>query len=265
MDKAKTKEPSITMGIEDLNEKIRKCKKCRLSETRINALCGEGNLNARLMLIAQAPGENENRDARMFVGPSGKVLNELLKEASIKRGKIYMTNLIKCMLPKYRKPKQDEIEICSGYLDREIELINPEVLVPLGYYATRYIFEKYELYFPPKPEFQEVLGRLSWTGDRKVFPLQHPATLLYKISLREVIIRNYCKLRVLSADCKWYPVCPMKRFYEEGRLAKEWVELYCKGDWESCIRYQLEEKGEAHSDWMLPDGSFDEKLHKEVP
>jgi len=183
------------MGIEDLNEKIRKCKKCRLSETRINALCGEGKLNARLMLIAQAPGENEDRDRRMFIGPSGKVLNELLKEASIKRGEIYMTNLIKCMLPKYRKPKQDEIELCSGYLDREIELINPEVLVPLGYYATRYIFEKYGLYLPPKPEFQGVLGRLSWAGDRKVFPLQHPATLLYKISLREVRGGNGKKLQ----------------------------------------------------------------------
>lgn len=248
------------MEIGDLNEEISKCGKCRLSETRINALCGEGNLNARLMLIAQAPGENEDRDGRMFIGPSGKVLDELLKVAYVKREEVYMTNLIKCMLPKYRRPKQDEIEICSGYLDREIELVNPKVLVPLGYYATRYIFEKYTLCLPLKPEFQSVFGRLFWTGNRKIFPLQHPATLLYNLSLKEKMIKNYCKMRVLSADCKWYSVCPMKRFYEEGKLNREWVELYCKGDWESCIRYQMEERGEAHPDWMLPDGNINKKL-----
>lgn len=248
------------MGIEDLNEEIRKCCKCRLSETRINALCGEGNPNARLMLVAQAPGENEDRDGKMFIGPSGKVLDELLKEANITRKELYMTNLVKCMLPKYRKPKPDEIKSCSGYLNREIELINPDVLVPLGYYATKYIFEKYELNLPSKSGFHEVFGKLFWRDNGKVFPLQHPATLLHNISLREVLMRNYRKLKILSVDCKWYPVCPMKRFYENGKLDRKWIELYCKGDWESCIRYQMEEKGEPHPDWMLPDGSLDERL-----
>ena len=61
-------------------------------------------------------------------------------------------------------------------------------------------------------------------------------------------------------DCKWYPVCPMKRFFTEGRLGKEWIEQYCKGDWESCKRYHMEEKGEPHPDWMLPNGTIDENL-----
>ena len=70
-------------------------------------------------------------------------------------------------------------------------------------------------------------------------------------------------IQTKSKNCKWYSACPMKRFYEEGKLSKEWIELYCKGDWESCIRYEMEEKGEYHPDYMLPDGSIDKELQKE--
>jgi DNA polymerase len=250
------------MKIDDLNKEIKKCKKCRLSETRINALCGEGNLNATLMLIAQAPGENEDREGKMFIGPSGKVLDELLAVSNIDREKIYMTNLIKCILAKCRKPKQDEIETCSQYLDEEIELINPGILAPLGYYATRYMFNKYNILLPPKSEFYKIYGKIFLAGERKILPLQHPAAVLYNNSSKEEIVKNYHKAKVVLSDCKWYPVCPMKRFYENGILNKEWVELYCKGDWESCVRYQMEEMGKAHPDWMLPDGSINERLRK---
>jgi uracil-DNA glycosylase family 4 len=252
----------VTAEIEKLNRMIRECKKCRLSGTRMNPLCGEGNIGARLMLIAQAPGENEDREGRMFIGPSGKVLDELLKKADISRKEIYMTNLVKCMLPKYRKPKQDEISLCSGYLDKEIELINPKILVPLGYYAIRHIFEKFSIQLPAKSEFEEVYCRIFLTDDKKVFPLQHPAAVLYHSSIKEKVVKDYRELKVLMSDCKWYQVCPMKRFFEQGKLDKKWVELYCKGDWKSCIRYQMEEEGKPHPDWMLPDGSIDERLHK---
>ena len=254
----------MNMGIDELNRMIRGCKRCRLSETRMNAICGEGNLNAKIMLIAQAPGEKEDKAGRMFVGPSGEVLDELLSSAGIRRDEIYMTNLIKCMLPKYRKPKQDEIEACSSYLDKEIELINPKVLVPLGYYAIRYIFQKYKIQVPSKVEFSKVFGKLFLAENRKILPLAHPASCLYNPSLKEDLIKSYRKLQVLSRDCKWYPVCPMKKFYEEGKLDKRWIELYCKGDWESCIRYQMEEEGRFHPDYMLPDGSLDKKLQREV-
>ena len=254
----------MNMGIDELNRMIRGCKRCRLSETRMNAICGEGNLNAKIMLIAQAPGEKEDKVGRMFVGPSGEVLDELLSSAGIRRDEIYMTNLIKCMLPKYRKPKQDEIEACSSYLDKEIELINPKVLVPLGYYAIRYIFQKYKIQVPSKVEFPKVFGKLFLAENRKILPLAHPASCLYNPSLKEDLIKSYRKLQVLSRDCKWYPVCPMKKFYEEGKLDKRWIELYCKGDWKSCIRYQMEEEGRFHPDYMLPDGSLDKKLQREV-
>ena len=91
--------------VRKLNVQIKRCHHCRLAGTRINALCGEGPLKAELMLVAQAPGEKENKAGRMFIGPSGKVLDALLETIRVDRQKIYMTNLIKCMLPKNRKPK----------------------------------------------------------------------------------------------------------------------------------------------------------------
>ena len=248
------------MDIENLNKEIRECNRCRLYGTRTNALCGEGDTKAKLMLVAQAPGETEDRDGNMFIGPSGKVLDKLLTEAGISRKEIYMTNLVKCMLPKNRKPKQGEIKTCSMYLDRELEMVNPEIIAPLGYYASKYIFEKYGVELPSKPEFREVYGRLLWSSDKKLLPLQHPAAVLHDPSIEEVLIRNYHKLKVVLKDCKWYPICPLKRYHEEGKLDRKWTELYCKGDWERCVRYHMEERGEPHPDWMLQDGSIDETL-----
>ena len=246
--------------IHKLNDEIRSCRKCRLSDTRIHALCGEGSVKSKLMIIAQAPGENEDREGKMFIGPSGKVLDELLKIIDISRTDIYMTNLIKCMLPKYRRPRQDEIEICGKYLNEEIALINPSVISSLGFFATRYLFQLYGITLPPKPEFREVYGKLFLAGNTRILPVQHPAAILYDDSIKNIMVRNYHKMKVLLRNCKWYPVCPMKRFYEEGRLCRKWIELYCKGDWENCIRYQMEEGGKYHPDWMLPDGTIDKSL-----
>ena len=189
------------MGIEnlvqDLNEEIRRCNKCRLAESRMNVVCGEGNLHGKIMLIAQAPGENEDREGRMFIGPSGKVLDELLTTADIDRKEVYMTNLIKCTLPKNRRPKSDEIEICSHYLDREIELIRPRILALLGHYPTKYIFEKRGIVLPSKAEFHKVYGNVLEAGDREIIPLQHPAALLHNTSIKEAMGRNYRKLKAL--------------------------------------------------------------------
>jgi uracil-DNA glycosylase family 4 len=137
----KTRMENKKKEVDRLNQSIKTCKKCRLHLTRTNALCGEGDLNARLMLIAQAPGDIEDREGRMFIGPSGKILDELLNEAGINRNEIYMTNLIKCRLPKNRRPKQSEIESCGCFLEEEIKLIGSDVIIPLGYYSSRYILK----------------------------------------------------------------------------------------------------------------------------
>lgn len=247
---------------QDLREKVRKCEKCRLWKTRRNALPGEGNLNARLMLVAQAPGQNEDWKGKMFIGPSGKKLDELFYAAGVSRKEVYLTNLIKCILPKYRKPKQDEIQACAQHLDDEIWLINPSIIATLGYYPTKHIFAKYQIPLPKsRSEFSKVYGEIFLAENRKILPLRHPATLLYESSFKEEMLKNYGKLKTLMVDCKWFQVCPMKKFYEEGRIDGKWIELYCKGDWKICVRYHMEKKGEPHPDWMLPDGSLDERLH----
>jgi len=198
------------MNIEILNKEIKNCKKCRLHETRKNVICGEGNLDNRFIIVAQAPGEKEDRKGKMFIGPSGKVLDELFGSANISREMVYMTNLIKCVLPKYRRPKSDEIEICSEYLAKEIELINPEIIVTLGYFATRYIFKKYGIMLPSKSEFCNIYGKAFFDSGIKIFPLKHPAAVLYNNEIKEEMIKNYSKLKFVQKDCKWYPVCPMK-------------------------------------------------------
>ena len=182
--------------MEGVNAEIRRCTRCRLADTRIHALCGEGDLSAGLMLIAQAPGEKEDRSGRMFIGPSGKVLDELLEIARIERKAVYMTNLVKCMLPKYRRPKSDEIEICSRYLDREIDIVNPDILVPLGYFATRFIFVKYHIPLPYKSEFHRLYGEVVEADNKYILPLRHPAAALYNPSIKEVMTENYRKMRL---------------------------------------------------------------------
>lgn len=184
----------------DLNEAIRRCRRCRLSQTRIHAICGEGNRYARLMLVAQAPGRKEDMEDRMFIGPSGQVLDALLQASQIDRKTIYMTNLVKCMLPKYRRPRSDEIAACSPYLEREIELVNPQLLAPLGYYASRYILGKFKLPLPSKPEFRQVYGNVFEASGKRILPLQHPAAELYDPSIHPVLATNYRRLGGLLAD-----------------------------------------------------------------
>lgn len=247
--------------LEDLSYRIRGCERCRLSATRKHALVGEGNGDAYLMLIALSPGEKEDSENKMFIGPSGDILNKLFQEAGIDRDSVYMTNLIKCMLPKNRKPKMDEITSCSKFLDEEIPIVHPEVIVPLGYYATRTILTKYHADTPPaREDFSKIYGRLFFSDDQKILPLPHPASLIYNPSFERETIEKYKKLKTLLHECKWFVMCPMKRFYETGRLERKWIELYCKGDWKSCVRYEMEEKGHYHPDWMLPDGTLDENL-----
>jgi len=252
-------------GFCSLKEEIKHCNKCLLSETKKNSLPGEGNPESRVMLIAQAPGEKEDEEGMMFVGPTGIALNELLGELEVKRNSLYLTNLVKCMLPNYRRPRQEEIEACSEYLDREIDIVSPEIISPLGYYSTQYICNKYNYPVSDKKEYQENLyGKLFLTQGKKIYPLTHPTALVFDTTDKEKIKKNYAKLKIFLSECKWYEVCPMKRFYERGILDTKWVELYCKGDWQSCVRYEMEENGEEHPDWMLPDGNIEKELKKEA-
>ncbi|MEA3500634.1 MAG: uracil-DNA glycosylase [Candidatus Marinimicrobia bacterium] len=181
-------------------KELQNCKLCELYKTRLNALVGEGNINSNIMLIAQAPGELEDKANKMFVGPSGKMLNKLLQHAQIPRNEIYITNLIKCNLPQNRRPKQKEIKACSKYLDMEITEIKPKILVPLGYYATKYIFEKNGLEEFSKKEFATLIGKIFITENYKIFPLSHPASILYHNEFIFKSLENFSKLKKMDKN-----------------------------------------------------------------
>ncbi|MGB9499127.1 MAG: uracil-DNA glycosylase [Dissulfuribacterales bacterium] len=182
-------------AIERLNKHVTACQKCRLSFTRRNVLCGEGKAGALFLLVALSPGKEEDFQNKMFIGPSGHVLDKLFKTVGILRESFYMTNLIKCMLPKNRRPKTDEIEACSHFLDKEISIIGPQLIVSLGYYATRYILTKYHADPPPaKKDFTNLYGHLIFSENQKILPLPHPASLLYNPSFESETIEKYRKL-----------------------------------------------------------------------
>ncbi len=209
------------------------------------------------MLVAQAPGEHEDIEDRMFIGPSGQILTGFLEKSGVRKEDIYMTNLIKCTLPGNRKPKNVEIKSCGRYLEREIDLVNPSVIATMGYYAARYIFCRYGIDFPEsKGDVSEIFGKLFYAGSVNLYPMGHTAAILYHLDLEAGMENHYRKLYVLSKRCRWYDVCPLKYFSEKGMIDKKWTEYYCHGDWESCVRYWKEEKGEYHPDEMLPDGSI---------
>ena len=120
------------MALIDLNEQIRKCRKCRLWEDAKHAVPGEGPSDAKVMLVGQNPGAEEDKTGRPFVGRAGKFLNKVLAENSFNREELFITNLVKHTSPKNRKPLPDEIEACAPYLEEQIKTIKPKLVVLMG-------------------------------------------------------------------------------------------------------------------------------------
>lgn len=186
-------------SLDVLNFQIRACEKCSLSATRKHALTGEGNIGASIFFVALSPGNREDEGNKMFIGPSGQVFNKLLQKAGIERESVYMTNLVKCILPKNRKPTLDEIEICSTFLNDEISIVQPQIIVPLGYYATLSILNKYHAdTSSAQMSFKNINGQLLILDGMKIFPITHPSALLYNPSFESATIDSYKKLKSLS-------------------------------------------------------------------
>ena len=120
------------MALNELNYQIYACKKCRLWQNAKHGVPGEGPINAKVMLIGQNPGAQEDEQGRPFVGRAGKFLTETLKEFGIKREDLFITNIVKHVSPKNRKPYPDEVEACLPYLEMQIKIIEPKVIVLLG-------------------------------------------------------------------------------------------------------------------------------------
>lgn len=248
------------MGLQEIHDDFSVCTLCSLHAFRINTPAGEGSSKSDIMIVAQAPGEKENLTGKLFVGPSGEILDELFAVNGVRRDDFYLTNLIKCFLPKSKRPAQEHIDTCSRYLDREIEYIRPKSIVTLGYYAAKYIYEKYTAGFLDKTDICDLIGKVHWAAGIKMLALQHPSAMMYKDTSKAAMVKDYHKLKILLENCKYYPFCPMGKFHDRGLISKEWTELFCRGDWEDCHRFRMEEKGMTLPDYILPDGRADRRL-----
>ncbi len=236
-----------------MHQDIKHCHKCALSLSRKHVIPGEGNLSAGHFLIAQAPGEMEDEMARMFVGPSGEVFWRLLLDAEADIQDVYMTNLLKCRLPRNRRPKQAEIQACSEYLLQELNEVKPGVVCPLGYYSTKFIFEYFKLGVFSKEEYPSLLGKAFVHSSFIAIPLSHPTSLIHHPKYYSIAKERYYRAFHLQ-QCKWFELCPIRRYTLMRKISFYFTDRFCLGDWTKCERYKLESAGIEHPDSLLPDG-----------
>ena len=168
------------------------CKKCRLHEGRQNVVIGEGPSDADIMLIGEAPGANEDKTGRPFVGRAGKILDEALEGAGLAREDVFIGNIVKCRPPSNRNPKKDEIASCTPFLDMQMASIRPKVLVPMGNFPTGYVMERFGL---DRRRIGEVRGKIfdvetPW-GGAAIVPIYHPAATIYNQRLRPVLQKDF--------------------------------------------------------------------------
>ncbi len=176
----------------DMYAQIRVCPKCDLSQSRTNAVPGEGPENAEIMFIGEAPGFHEDRQGRPFVGAAGQYLDELLKLIGMDRTKVYITNVVKCRPPQNRDPRPDEMEACRPYLDRQIELIQPKVIITISRYAMA-------RWFPDK-KISEIHGHPKRFGNLVVLPMYHPAAALHQPSLKPQLEADFRRIPQILKD-----------------------------------------------------------------
>lgn len=175
--------------IQRLNKKISVCRRCELHKYRIKAVPGEGNINAKIMFIGQAPGKTENKTGRPFVGRAGKLLDKLLDFNNIKRKDIFITSVVRCFPPKNRVPKPKEIKTCVNlYLKKYIELIDPQFIILLGSVALKTMLNESRI--------ERVHGKII-KRDRIYIPTYHPAAALRFPKIKAKIEKDFKKIKRL--------------------------------------------------------------------
>lgn len=177
-------------SLEKVSSEVLVCTKCRLSETRKNAVPGEGSKNTRVVFVGEAPGEREDIQGRPFVGAAGKLLTELLALVGLRREDVYIMNIVKCRPPNNRPPRKDEAAACRPYLDRQITLIQPRVICPMGNSAIHAFVDSDE-------SVAGLHGIPFEVGPVTYFPMYHPAAALYTLSLKTTMEEDFKKLRAL--------------------------------------------------------------------
>ncbi len=178
--------------LEQLNAQIRQCQRCRLARGRTLAVPGEGPLHARIMFIGEAPGFHEDQQGRPFVGAAGQFLEELLASIHMRREDVFIANVIKCRPPNNRDPQPDEIEMCRPFLDEQVALVQPKVIVTLGRHSMAMAFSDVTI--------SRIHGLPKKVGETIYFPMFHPAAALHQPRYRALIEQDILKLPQILAD-----------------------------------------------------------------
>lgn len=188
---------AILSELTDLYAQIAVCQECSLAQGRSRTVPGEGPENADIMFIGEAPGYHENRLGRPFVGAAGRFLEDLLASINMRREDVYICNVIKCRPPNNRDPLRNEIEACRQYLDRQVELIKPRLIVTLGRHSmARYL---------PRAGISKVHGEPVKLGDFIVLPLFHPAAALHQPKYRAHIEQDILKIPRILGQVEEFP------------------------------------------------------------
>ena len=180
------------LHLDQLAEQIRSCQRCRLAQTRLSAVPGEGPADAPIMLIGEGPGFYEDRQGRPFVGRSGELLEKLLASIGLGRRDVFIANVVKCRPPDNRDPLPDEIEACRPYLDRQIELIRPRLIVTLGRISMGRYF--------PGQSITRIHGQIKRVGEVDYVPMFHPAAALRNPQWLAAMRQDFAALRALVAE-----------------------------------------------------------------
>lgn len=175
------------MPLEVIEALARECRGCELCQTRTNLVFGVGNPHARVMIVGEAPGKNEDLQGEPFVGKAGQYLNELLDIAGLKREDVYIANVLKCRPPGNRNPRSEEIQACADFLREQTRTIDPEYIVTLGNFATKFILKT-------EVGITHLRGTLHQAGRFKVMPIFHPAAAIYDSSKREYLEQDFARL-----------------------------------------------------------------------
>ena len=192
-------------ALAEVAEEVARCKKCRLWSSRTNSVPGHGNQDADVMFIGEAPGYNEDLEGKPFVGVAGKFLDQLLGLAGLKRSEVFITNVLKCRPPRNRDPLPDEVEACGPYLERQISIIRPKLVVCLGRHSASYVLSRGGVRVRSKPggiSISAVRGQVFKACFEGlaflIMPTYHPAAGLYNPKLKDKLMEDFVSIgRVL--------------------------------------------------------------------
>ena len=174
--------------------KIRGCQECELSRSRTKFVFGSGSAYAPVMFVGEAPGKNEDLQGMPFVGPAGKLLDELLDSIGFDRSEVFIANVLKCRPPGNRDPRIEEINTCKGYLLEQIKIIDPKIICTLGKFST-------QLLLNTDKGINTLRGKVFKVDSRIIMPINHPAAVLYAPSRMEILKQDFQKIkRLIDSD-----------------------------------------------------------------